>query len=51
MLDFNWSQLVNVATTAAASKIPGVGAWAETIGNLAEQGRDLATNASEACQQ
>jgi hypothetical protein len=50
-LDFNWSQLTNVATTAAARKIPGVGSWAETIGNLAEQGRDMATNASEACRQ
>jgi RHS repeat-associated protein len=51
MLDFNWSQLTNVAATAAASKIPGVGPWAETVGNLAEQGRDMSTNAAEACTQ
>jgi RHS repeat-associated protein len=51
MLDFNWGQLTNVATAAAASKIPGVGPWAETIGELAEQGRDLSTNATEACPQ
>jgi hypothetical protein len=49
MLNFNWGQLINVATAAAASKIPGVEPWAETIGDLAEQGRDMSTNAPEAC--
>jgi RHS repeat-associated protein len=50
LLNFNWSNLVNVASTAAASKIPGIGHWAETIGNLAEQGADLAMTGTDACQ-
>jgi hypothetical protein len=40
--NFGWSQLTNLAVTAAASKIPGVEHWAETIGDLAERGADLA---------
>ena len=46
---FDWSQLTNLAATAAASKIPFVKPWAETIGDLAEQGADLAAHAREAC--
>jgi hypothetical protein len=46
---FDWSQLTNIAATAAASKIPFVKPWADTIGDLAEQGADLAAKAQEAC--
>jgi hypothetical protein len=48
--NFNWSQLANLAAKAAASKIPGLKPWAETIGDVAGEGVDLATKAKEACQ-
>ncbi len=37
------------AMTAAASKIPLLKPWAETIGDLASQGADLALKTKEAC--
>ncbi len=48
--NFDWSNYVNLATAAGASRIPGVGRWAETVGNLAEQGFDLSNQAEGACQ-
>ena len=46
---FDWGQLTNLAAKAAASRIPFVKPWAETIGNLAEQGTHLAAHAQEVC--
>jgi hypothetical protein len=48
--NFGWGQLANLAATAAASKIPIVKPWADTIGDLAERGSDLALQTREACQ-
>lgn len=49
MQNFDWGHLINFASTAAASRIPGVEPWAETIGHLAEQGFELSTSAGEVC--
>ncbi len=47
--NFGWSQLTNLAATAAASKIPLLKPWAERIGDLASQGADLALKTQEVC--
>jgi RHS repeat-associated protein len=47
--DFNSSQVTNLVAQTAASKIPLVARWAETIGDLAEQAADLSVTATEAC--
>jgi len=49
--NFNSSQVANLIAQAASSRIPLVGRWAETIGDLAEQAADLGATATEACQQ
>jgi RHS repeat-associated protein len=49
--NFVWSSLVNLATTAAASKIPGMERWAATLGDLASKAFDVTHNAEEACHQ
>ena len=46
---FNFSQLANVTAQMAAHKIPGLNRWSDSLGNLAEQGADLAVGAKEAC--
>jgi RHS repeat-associated protein len=48
--NFGWSQLANLTAKAAASRIPAVERWSETIGDLAEQASDLTQNAAEVCQ-
>jgi RHS repeat-associated protein len=47
--NFDWNHLAGIAASATASRVPGLAAWAETIGNLAEQGSTLANQADEAC--
>jgi RHS repeat-associated protein len=47
--NFEWSQLANLAAKAAATGIPLLKPWADTIGDLAEQGADLSVAAAEAC--
>jgi RHS repeat-associated protein len=49
--NFNWSNLTNIVTAAAASKIPYLDKWADLIGDLAEQAADLALKSEEACSQ
>ena len=46
---FDWSGLANIAAAAAASKINALHRWAESIGNMAEQGVDLAAKSEEGC--
>ena len=48
--NFDASQVVNLATAAAASRIPFLKPWAERIGDLAEKAGDLASKAEEGCQ-
>ena len=48
---FNKSQLVNLATTAAASHIPGLKQWADRLGDVVEKAYDLSTESGEGCQQ
>jgi hypothetical protein len=47
--EFNTGQMTKFIAQAAASKVPLVAAWAETIGDLAERATDLAARAKEAC--
>ena len=47
--NFDWNHLAGIAATAAASRIPGLASWAETIGHLVEQGADLANRAGVVC--
>jgi RHS repeat-associated protein len=48
--NFGWGQLSNLAFKLAASKIPAIERWADTIGDLAEKGSDLADKSKEACE-
>lgn len=50
LMNFDASNLINLSANAAASKVPGVRAWADTIGDLVEKATDLAVKANEACQ-
>lgn len=47
--NFDWSHLAEGAATLAASRIPGVHAWAETIGALAGKGVELTQRAENVC--
>jgi hypothetical protein len=47
--DFGWGQLTNLAAKAAASKIPTIEPWSDTIGDLAERASDLTNSAQEVC--
>lgn len=44
---FGWTQLEDLATTAAASKIPPLNPWAERIGDLASQAATLGITVKE----
>lgn len=49
LLNFNFTQTEGAIAAAAASKIPGVAAFADTIGDLTGQAAGLATQAAEVC--
>jgi RHS repeat-associated protein len=50
LANFDFSQAEGLVAAAAASRIPGVGDFADTIGNLTEQAVGLAQQAQEVCQ-
>lgn len=50
LVNFNFAQAEGAIAAAGASRIPGIAAFADTIGNLTEQAAGLATQAAEVCQ-
>jgi hypothetical protein len=47
--NFGWGQIANLAAKAAASRIPTLEPWSDTIGDLAERASDLTHSAQEVC--
>ena len=50
LANFDFSQAEGLVAAAAASRLPGVGDFADTIGNLTEQAVGLSQQAQEVCQ-
>ncbi len=46
---FDKSQITSIIATGAASKIPFVGKWADTVGGMAGRAADLSAAAEGAC--
>jgi len=47
--NFDWTHLSELAATAAASRVPFIGPWAETVGRLAGQAAEISATAEEVC--